>query len=78
MAAKRQLKEFCSLISQEITGVYKDMDQWIELRHKMHNQDVPLRQLERETGIDRRTLRKMKENSHLPSSTVEPIKTTRI
>jgi len=42
------------------------MDQWIELRDKMHNQDVPLRQLERETGIGRQTLRKIRDNSQPP------------
>ena len=42
------------------------MDQWIELRHKIHNQDVPIRQLSRETGIDRRTLRKIRDNSEPP------------
>ncbi len=33
------------------------MDQWIELRRKIRNQEVSLRQLERETGIHRKTLR---------------------
>ncbi len=42
------------------------MDRWIELRHKMHNQDVPLRQLQRETGIGRQTLRKIRDNSQPP------------
>ena len=46
--------------------MYKDMDQWIELRDKMHNKDVPLRQLERETGIGRQTLRKIRDNSQPP------------
>ena len=32
------------------TGVYKNMDQWIELRRKIHNEHVPLRQLERDSG----------------------------
>jgi len=44
---------FCSLLFQEITGVYTDMDQWIELRRKIRNQEVSLRQLQRETGIGR-------------------------
>jgi len=39
------------------------MDQWIELRDKIRNQEVPLRQLQRETGIHRRTLRKIRDNS---------------
>jgi len=42
------------------------MDQWIELRRKIHNQEIPLRQLERETGIHRKTLRKIRDNSHPP------------
>ena len=42
------------------------MDQWIELRDKMYNQGVPLRQLERETGIGRQTLRKIRDNSQPP------------
>jgi len=42
------------------------MDQWIELRRKIRNQDVPLRQLQRETGIGRQTLRKIRDNSRPP------------
>ena len=42
------------------------MDQWIELRRKIRNQDVPLRQLQRETGIGRQTLRKIRDNSQPP------------
>jgi len=42
------------------------MEQWIELRRKIRNQDVPLRQLERETGINRQTLRKIRDNSQPP------------
>ena len=38
------------------------MDQWIELRRKIRNQEIPLRQLERETGIHRKTLRKIRDN----------------
>ena len=33
------------------------MDQWIELRRKIRNNEVSLRQLERDTGIHRQTLR---------------------
>lgn len=39
------------------------MDQWIELRRKIRNQGVSLRQLERDTGIGRQTLRKIRDNS---------------
>ena len=42
------------------------MDQWIELRRKIRNQGVSLRQLERDTGIGRQTLRKIRDNSHPP------------
>ena len=42
------------------------MDQWIELRRKIRNQNIPLRQLERETGIGRQTLRKIRDNSQPP------------
>jgi transposase len=42
------------------------MDQWIELRRKIRNQKLPLRQLQRETGIHRKTLRKIRDNSQPP------------
>ena len=42
------------------------MDQWIELRRKIRNQEVSLRQLERDTGIGRQTLRKIRDNSQPP------------
>jgi len=42
------------------------MDQWIELRRKIRNQEVSLRQLERDTGIHRKTLRKIRDNSEPP------------
>jgi transposase len=42
------------------------MDQWIELRRKIRNQEVSLRQLERETGIHRQTLRKIRDHSQPP------------
>jgi transposase len=42
------------------------MDQWIELRRKIHNEDVSLRQLERETGFHRKTLRKIRDHSQPP------------
>ncbi len=42
------------------------MDEWIELRRKIPNEEVPLRQLERETGIGRQTLRKIRDNSQPP------------
>lgn len=46
--------------------MYKDMDEWIELRRKIRNEQIPLRQLERETGIHRQTLRKIRDNSQPP------------
>ncbi len=42
------------------------MDQWIELRRKIRNEQIPLRQLERDTGIHRETLRKIRDNSQPP------------
>jgi transposase len=42
------------------------MDEWIELRRKIRNEQIPLRQLERETGIHRETLRKIRDNSQPP------------
>ncbi len=42
------------------------MDQWIELRRKIRNEEVSLRQLERDTGIHRQTLRKIRDNSQPP------------
>jgi len=42
------------------------MDEWIELRRKIRNQKIPLRQLARETGIHRKTLRKIRNNSQPP------------
>ncbi len=42
------------------------MDKWIELRRKIRNQGVSLRQLERDTGIGRETLRKIRDNSQPP------------
>ncbi len=42
------------------------MDQWIELRRSIRNNGVSLRQLERQTGIHRQTLRKIRDNSQPP------------
>lgn len=42
------------------------MDQWIELRRKIRNQQISLRQLERDTGIHRQTLRKIRDHSQPP------------
>jgi transposase len=39
------------------------MDQWIELRRSIRNNGVSLRQLERDTGLHRQTLRKIRDNS---------------
>ena len=55
------------------------MDQWIELRRKIRNQQVPLRQLARETGIHRQTLRKIRDNSQPPGyHRTHPIQKTKI
>ena len=42
------------------------MDEWIELRRKIHNEKISLRQLERDTGIHRQTLRKIRDKSQPP------------
>ena len=42
------------------------MDQWIELRRQIRNGEISLRQLHRETGISRPTLRKIRDNSQPP------------
>jgi len=42
------------------------MDKWIELRRKIRNQEIPLRQISREDGIHRQTLRKIRDNSQPP------------
>ncbi len=42
------------------------MDQWIELRRQIRNGEVSLRQLHRETGISRPTLRKIRDHSEPP------------
>ena len=42
------------------------MDQWIELRRKIHNKGIPLRQISRETGLHRKTLRKIRDSSQPP------------
>jgi len=42
------------------------MDKWIELRRKIHNQEIPLRQISRESGIHRETLRKIRDNNQPP------------
>ena len=46
--------------------MYTDMDHWIELRRKIRNEEVSLRQLERDTGIHRQTLRKIRDHSQPP------------
>jgi len=42
------------------------MDKWIEIRRQIRNEAVSLRHLERETGIHRQTLRKIRDNSEPP------------
>ncbi len=55
------------------------MDQWIELRRKIRKQEIPLRQLQRETGIHRQTLRKIRDNSQPPGyQRANPIEKTKI
>ncbi len=55
------------------------MKQWIDLRDKIRNQDISLRQLKRDTGISRQTLRKIRDNSEPPGyQRIKPIKKTKI
>jgi transposase len=55
------------------------MDQWIELRRKIRNEEVSLRQLERNTGIHRQTLRKIRDNSQPPGyQRTKPIEKSKI
>jgi len=55
------------------------MDQWIELRRRIRNGEVSLRQLHRETGISRPTLRKIRDNSQPPGyQRIKPIEKTKI
>ncbi|MHC5198495.1 MAG: hypothetical protein ACYSO1_00010 [Planctomycetota bacterium] len=42
------------------------MDKWIQLRCQIREQEVSLRQLERDTGIHRQTLLKIHGNSQTP------------
>ena len=55
------------------------MDQWIELRRRIRNGEVSLRQLHRETGISRSTLRKIRDNSEPPGyQRTKPIEKSKI
>jgi transposase len=55
------------------------MDQWIKLRRKIRNEEISLRQLERDTGIHRQTLRKIRDNSQPPGyQRTKPIEKTKI
>jgi len=55
------------------------MDQWIELRRKMRIEGVSLRQLERDTGIHRQTLRKIRDHSQPPGyQRAVPVEKTKI
>ena len=55
------------------------MDKWIELRRQIRNQEIPLRQLERDTGIHRQTLRKIRDNSHPPGyQRIKPVNKSKI
>jgi hypothetical protein len=55
------------------------MDQRIELRRKICNREVSLRQLERDTGLHRQTLRKIRDHSQPPGyQRTKPIEKTKI
>jgi hypothetical protein len=57
-------------LSQKIGAVPSlvHINQWIELRRRIHNEHAALRQLERETRIHRKTLRKIRDNSEPPGN----------
>jgi DNA invertase Pin-like site-specific DNA recombinase len=55
------------------------MDKWIELRRKIRNQEIPLRQISRESGIHRQTLRKIRDHSQHPGyQRAQPIQKSKI
>ena len=55
------------------------MDQWIELRRQIRNGEISLRQLERETGIHRQTLRKIRGHSEPPGyQRTKPVEKSKI
>ena len=55
------------------------MDQWIKLRRQIRNGEISLRQLERDTGIHRQTLRKIRDNSQPPGyRRSKPVKRSKI
>ena len=55
------------------------MDQWIELRRRIRNGEVSLRQLHREKGIRRSTLRKIRDNSEPPGyQRTKPVEKSKI
>ena len=55
------------------------MDKWIELRRKIRNQEIPLRQISRESGIHRQTLRKIRDHSQPPGyQRAQPIQKSKI
>jgi transposase len=55
------------------------MNNWIELRRKIRNQEIPLRQISREDGIHRQTLRKIRDNSQPPGyQRTKPIQKSKI
>jgi transposase len=39
--------------------MYRDVEQWIGIRHRILQEGVPIKQVTRETGISRKTVRKM-------------------
>lgn len=55
------------------------MDQWIELRRQIRNGEASLRQLERDTGIHRQTLRKIRDHSEPPGyQRTKPVEKSKI
>jgi len=41
--------------------MYRDVAQWLDIRHQVLVQGVPIRRVSRETGVDPKTVRKMRD-----------------
>src|SRR5436309_2997152 len=41
--------------------MYRDVAQWLDIRHRIPGQGAPIRQVARETGSDPKTVRKMRD-----------------
>ena len=53
-------------LAWEVTRMYRDAAQWAKIRHRILVEGVSRRQVVRETGISRKTIRKMLAHPHPP------------